>query len=105
MLISGGENIDPAEIENLAATWPGVAEAVVVGLPDARWGEAPVLVLVPQAGALVDVAGLQALLTQRLARFKQPRQVLLRAEMPRTALGKVQKAVLVRLLLQGSGPA
>ena len=105
MLISGGENIYPAEIENLAATWPGVAEAVVVGLPDARWGEAPVLVLVPQAGALVDVAGLQALLTQRLARFKQPRQVLLRAEMPRTALGKVQKAVLVRLLLQGPGLA
>ena len=56
LIISGGENIHPAEIENLAATWPGVAEAAVVGLPDARWGEVPVLALalVAQPGVLID---------------------------------------------------
>lgn len=99
MLISGGENIYPAEIENIAATWPGVAEAAVVGLPDARWGEVPVLVLVPHAGAVVDLAGLQAQFEQRLARFKHPRRMLLLDAVPRTALGKVQKAAL-RALLQ-----
>jgi fatty-acyl-CoA synthase len=99
MLISGGENIYPAEIENIAATWPGVAEAAVVGLPDARWGEVPVLVLVPQPGAAVDLDGLRAQFSARLARFKHPRQILLRNEVPRTALGKVQKAALRAWLL------
>ncbi len=99
MLISGGENIYPAEIENIASTWPGVAEAAVVGLPDARWGEVPVLVLVPLAGQGVDLAGLQALFNQRLARFKHPRRTVLLDAVPRTALGKVQKQAL-RALLQ-----
>ncbi|MES2715615.1 MAG: AMP-binding protein [Pseudomonadota bacterium] len=98
MLISGGENIYPAEIENIAATWPGVAEAAVVGLPDVRWGEVPVLVLVPQPGAEIDVDALQLQLQQRLARFKQPRAILQMDSVPRTALGKVQKAALRALL-------
>ena len=99
MIISGGENIYPAEIENLASTWPGVAEAAVVGLPDARWGEVPVLVLVPQPGVVVDVDGLQALFQARLARFKHPRRVVLAHQVPRTALGKVQKAALAAQLM------
>jgi len=66
MIISGGENIYPAEIENLAAAWPGVAEAAVVGLSDERWGEVPVLVLVAKPAASVDVAALAAHLQQRL---------------------------------------
>jgi fatty-acyl-CoA synthase len=99
MLISGGENIYPAEIENIAITWPGVAEAAVVGLPDARWGEVPVLVLVPHPGAAVDLDGLQAQFARRLARFKHPRRTLLMDAVPRTALGKVQKAVLRSQLL------
>lgn len=103
MLISGGENIYPAEIENIATTWPGVAEAAVVGLPDARWGEVPVLVLVPQSGAVVDLGGLQALFNQRLARFKHPRRTVLMAEVPRTALGKVQKAALRAALEAATG--
>jgi fatty-acyl-CoA synthase len=99
MLISGGENIYPAEIENIASTWPGVAEAAVVGLPDARWGEVPVLVLVPHPGAAVDLPGLQAQFDQRLARFKHPQRTWLLDAVPRTALGKVQKPAL-RALLQ-----
>ena len=94
LIISGGENIHPAEIENLAATWPGVAEAAVVGLPDARWGEVPVLVLVAQAGRVIDLDGLRTHFEQRLARFKHPRRMVLADALPRTALGKVQKAAL-----------
>ena len=103
MLISGGENIYPAEIENIATTWPGVAEAAVVGLPDARWGEVPVLVLVPHAGQMVDLDGLHAHFNERLARFKHPRRTVLLAEVPRTALGKVQKAALRAALIQQAG--
>jgi fatty-acyl-CoA synthase len=99
LIISGGENIYPAELENLAASWPGVAEAAVVGLPDARWGEAPVLVLVARPGAVVDLAGLRALFDARLARFKHPRRMVLADALPRTALGKVQKSALRAALL------
>ena len=94
MIISGGENIYPAEIENIAAAWPGVAEAAVVGLPDARWGEVPVLVLTARAGAMVDVDALRQCFDARLARFKHPSRIVLVDQMPRTALGKVQKAAL-----------
>ena len=98
LIISGGENIHPAEIENLAATWPGVAEAAVVGLPDARWGEVPVLVLVAKPGAPIDLDGLRAEFGRCLARFKQPRRIVVVDALPRTALGKVQKAGLCRAL-------
>jgi fatty-acyl-CoA synthase len=94
LIISGGENIHPAEIESIAATWPGVAEAAVLGLPDARWGEVPVLVLVARAGAVVNVDALRLHFNARLARFKHPRRIVLVEQMPRTALGKVQKAAL-----------
>ena len=98
LIISGGENIHPAEIENLAASWPGVAEAAVVGLPDARWGEVPVLVLVAHAGATVDLVALQAAFDARLARYKHPQRTVLVDALPRTALGKVQKAALAAAL-------
>lgn len=98
LIISGGENIHPAEIENLAALWPGVAAVAVVGLPDERWGEVPVLALVAQAGADPDLAGLRAFLGARLARFKQPGRIVLLPSLPQTALGKVQRERLVGLL-------
>ena len=98
LIISGGENIHPVEIENLAATWPGVAEAAVVGLPDARWGEVPVLVLVAQPGQVIDLDGLRAEFERCLARFKHPSRTVVVDSLPRTALGKVQKAALCRSL-------
>jgi fatty-acyl-CoA synthase len=94
LIISGGENIHPAEIENLLAQHPDVAECCVVGVPDARWGEVPVLVLVPRADRTVDEPGLKALFEQRLARFKHPRRIVIMAGLPRTALGKVQRTAL-----------
>ena len=105
LIISGGENIYPAEIENLVGTWPGVAEAAVVGLPDPRWGEVPVLVLVASPGAELDLAGLQARLAQQLARYKQPRRLVVTAGLPKTALGKVQKSLLCESLLSAGGIA
>ncbi len=99
-IISGGENIYPAEIENLAAAWPGVAEAAVIGLPDARWGEVPVLVLVPMPGVAVDLPALRAHFHQHLARYKHPQTILLAEHLPKTALGKVQKSALRQALLE-----
>jgi fatty-acyl-CoA synthase len=101
LIISGGENIHPAEIENLALELPGVAEAAVVGVADERWGEVPVLALVPREGSPVDVAALQALFDARLARFKHPRRIVVLPGLPRTALGKVQRAPLQALLAGG----
>ena len=101
LIISGGENIHPAEIEQLAQNWPGVAECAVVGLADERWGEVPVLAVVPQPGVELDAPALLAQLATRLARFKLPRQVRVVEALPKTALGKVQRKALAQQL---SGP-
>jgi fatty-acyl-CoA synthase len=98
LVISGGENIHPAEIEQLVAERPEVAECAVVGLPDARWGEVPVLAVQLKPGRTLDRVALQALLDARLARFKHPRRIEVVAELPRTALGKVQREVLAARL-------
>ena len=98
LIISGGENVHPAEIENLVAAFPGVAECAVVGLPDERWGEVPALVLVPRPGWRIDENELQALFDERLARFKHPRHIVVAEALPKTALGKVQRATLVARL-------
>jgi fatty-acyl-CoA synthase len=101
MIISGGENIYPAEIENLIAQHPAVAECSVVGQADARWGEVAVAVIVlrdPQAADDGWDAPLRAFLDGRLARYKWPRRWVRLETLPRTALGKVQKAALKALL-------
>jgi fatty-acyl-CoA synthase len=95
MIISGGENVYPAEIENLLADCPEILEAAVVGQPDARWGEAVVAVVVRKPGSELDAAGVQQLFEGRLARFKHPKRVLFCEALPKTALGKVQKAGLL----------
>jgi fatty-acyl-CoA synthase len=100
--ISGGENVAPAEVEHVLATHPTVAEAAVVGVPDARWGETGAAFVVPAAGATVDPAGLRAFAAERLATFKVPRTVAVVDALPRTALGKVQRTVLRE---RAEGPA
>ncbi|HET9978097.1 MAG TPA: AMP-binding protein [Burkholderiaceae bacterium] len=100
LIISGGENIHPAEIEQLAQSDPAVAEAAVVGLPDARWGEVPVLVVVARPGAAIDEPRLRTLFDARLARFKHPRRIVVREALPRTALGKLQRAALAASLAE-----
>jgi fatty-acyl-CoA synthase len=99
LIISGGENILPAEIEQIALADPAVAEAVALGLPDTRWGEVPVLTLVARPGAQPDLARLQASFDAQLARFKHPRRIVLLDELPKTALGKVAREALKARLL------
>jgi fatty-acyl-CoA synthase len=101
MIISGGENIYPAEIENQLVTLPGVAESAVVGVADVRWGEVPVAVLVraddANGQALTPEAVMQHL-QSRIARFKLPRRVVFMNSLPKSALGKVLKPQLQKLL-------
>ena len=93
MIVSGGENIFPVEIENALLEHPDVAQAAVVGVPDPRWGEAAVAVVVPAASGSPDPAELEAFLRERLAAFKVPRRWEFVDDLPRTASGKVQKHV------------
>lgn len=98
MIISGGENIYPAEIENLLAGHPAVAECAVVGLADASWGEVVVAALVARPGCAATDEELLAFLAARIARYKLPRRIVWVDALPKTALGKVQKPQLVSRL-------
>nr|WP_315496106.1 malonyl-CoA synthase [uncultured Rhodoferax sp.] len=94
LIISGGYNVYPAEIEGYINNLPGVAESAVVGVPDADFGEVGVAVVVPLAGATVDPAQVIATLKSMLANFKVPKRCVVVAELPRNAMGKVQKNLL-----------
>ena len=94
LIISGGFNVYPAEIEAVLNEMPGVAESAVIGVPHADFGEAVVAVVTPRAGVAPDPAGLIAALRGRIANFKVPKQVFVAAELPRNAMGKVQKNLL-----------
>jgi fatty-acyl-CoA synthase len=95
LIICGGENVHPAEVEEALAGHPAVAECAAFGLPDARWGEVVAVAVVLQPGARAGERELAAHLQQRLARFKQPRRWFFVAQLPKTALGKVQRPALV----------
>ena len=95
MIISGGENIFCAEVENALAAHPAIAEVAVIGRPHDRWGETPVAVLVPTDGeAAPTVQELAQWLAGRLAGYKKPTEVIVLAELPHNASGKVVKHVL-----------
>ena len=98
MIISGGENVSPAEVEGVLLGCADIAEAAVVGRPDARWGEIVVAVVAPQPGVTLEPERVLALFGGRLARFKHPKQVLVVDTLPRTALGKVRKDELRQLV-------
>jgi fatty-acyl-CoA synthase len=90
MIISGGENIYPAEVERVLLEHPDVAECGVIGRPDPRWDEVPVAYVIPRAGCRADAEALKTHLLAQLARFKVPREFVFVEDLPRTALGKVQ---------------
>ena len=94
LIISGGYNVYPAEIEDVLNSLPGVAESAVVGVPHADFGEAVVAVVVAQPGSALDVGAMVAHLKGRIANFKVPKQVFVVADLPRNAMGKVQKNLL-----------
>jgi fatty-acyl-CoA synthase len=91
MFISGGENVYPAEVEGVIAACDGVADAAVVGVPDARWGETGCAFVVPEPGSNPSVEELVDHCRQRLARYKVPRHVHFVEAIPRLANGKVDK--------------
>ncbi|MEU1755460.1 long-chain fatty acid--CoA ligase [Micromonospora matsumotoense] len=94
MIISGGENIYPAELELLLGEIDGVVSAAVIGVPDDRWGEVPWAIVTVREGAAVDTDVVRAHLDGRIARYKLPKNVVIVDELPRTASGKVRKAEL-----------
>jgi fatty-acyl-CoA synthase len=91
MIISGGENIYPAEVESVLLECPAIEEACVVGRPEARWGEAVVAAVVLKPGCRMTEAEALALFEGRIARYKHPREVRFLERLPRSALGKIQK--------------
>lgn len=94
MIVSGGENVYPAEVENVLMTHPGVADAAVIGVPDQRWGEAVKAVVVPSAGADLTEADLIGYARTRLGGFKLPKSVDFVEALPRTPSGKILKRAL-----------
>lgn len=94
LIISGGFNVYPKELELLLDDVPGVQESAVIGLPHPDFGEAVFAVLVPQPGAVLDADAVLSGISGRLARFKQPKAAVLVADLPRNTMGKVQKNVL-----------
>ncbi len=95
MFISGGENVYPAEVESVMLAYPGVAEAALVGVPHDKWGEVGRACLVIKDGEGLDEDAFRGFLAERLARFKLPLEIVVLAELPKTAIGKVDKKALV----------
>ena len=94
MIVSGAENIYPAEVENLLCDHPDVGGVAVIGVPDPHWGEAVKAVVVPAPGRTIDEAALIAWAKERIAHFKAPRSIDVVDALPLNASGKVQKALL-----------
>lgn len=97
MIISGGENIYPSEIESAIAAHEDVVEAAVIGVPDERWGEVGRAFVVLRAGATLEAETLVSFLRMRLARYKLPKSVVFVDALPRTGPGKIDKRALARL--------
>ena len=94
MFISGGENVYPAEVERALLAHPEVQEAAVIGVSDERWGEVGRAFVVPRADARPEPERLRAFCRERVAGYKVPKTILVVADLPRTAAGKVQKHLL-----------
>jgi acyl-CoA synthetase (AMP-forming)/AMP-acid ligase II len=97
-IIRGGENIAPAEIEDVLAQHPAVDQVAVLGMPDEEWGERIVAVVVPVPGASLDPEDLRAFARSRLRSSRSPDQVVIRADLPYTATGKLLRRELARQL-------
>jgi fatty-acyl-CoA synthase len=100
VIISGGENISSIEVEGVLLRHPAVQEAAVVGLPDAKWGEAPHAFVVLRPGASAREEDVRQFARDHMAHYKAPKTVTFVAELPKTATGKIQKYV-----LRGKRPA
>ena len=104
MYISGGENVYPAEIENVLYQLPQVAEAAIIGVPNEKWGEVGLAVLVLKPGETIDRATVVAHCVSRLAKFKVPNDIAIIDALPRNATGKVLKRELRTQFLGSDAP-
>jgi fatty-acyl-CoA synthase len=94
MVISGGINVFPKEVEEVIASLPGVAQVAVVGLPDERWGEAVTAAVVPREGHTLDIQAIAAIVRERKGPIHEPKRVVFMNQLPLTPLGKVDKKTL-----------
>ncbi len=94
LIITGGVNVYPAEVERVLLAHPAVLDGAVVGVDDARWGQRVTAAVVPRRGAVLDPEEIRAFLRERLAGFQTPKRVVVVEELPRTASGKVVRTVL-----------
>jgi fatty-acyl-CoA synthase len=97
LIISGGENVYPAEVERVLLEHPDVSECAVIGRPDPRWDEVPIAYVIRRSGCRLDADELKVHLQTQLARYKVPRDIVFVTDLPRTALGKVQHFLLKQL--------
>ena len=102
IIISGGENISPKEIEEVINRMEAVAESSVVGVPDETWGEKIVAVVVPSPGARITVPEIKAFCRDHLHDWKCPKEILLLEELPKNTMGKVLKQRIKQLFSQTS---
>jgi long-chain acyl-CoA synthetase len=91
MIITGGENVYPREVEEIIFTIPDVQECAVVGLPDREWGERVVAFVIPKSGKSLQAADLKTFLKQRLSAFKIPKEFIMVDELPKNSTGKILK--------------
>jgi malonyl-CoA/methylmalonyl-CoA synthetase len=94
LIISGGYNVYPAEVEGTINDMPGVMESALVGVPHPDFGEVGVAVVIPRPGAQLDGDAILSALTPQLANFKIPKRCFVAQELPRNTMGKVQKNLL-----------
>ena len=94
LVITGGFNVYPKEVEDVIDQMPGVVESAVIGVPHADFGEGVTAVVVRQKGATIDEKGIATALEEQLAKFKQPKKIIFVDDLPRNTMGKVQKNVL-----------
>ncbi len=102
VIISGGENIYPAEVESVLAGHPAVAEVALIGMPDPHWGEVGWAAVVVRPGSSFAEQDLLAFAGTRLARYKLPKRIITLPELPKTGAGKIDKQGLKRMFQQGT---
>ena len=102
MIISGGYNVFPREVEDVLKTDPAVVDAVVLGVPDPEWGQAVTAAVVIRPGASADRDRLFDLCRQNLAQFKRPKRIDFVDTIPQTPAGKINRKAILEMLVQGS---
>jgi long-chain acyl-CoA synthetase len=100
MLLVNGINVYPREVEEVLYQYPGVKEAAVIGIPDARKGELPIAYIAPADGVTLDEKALHQFLREKLADYKVPKQINFVSALPRNATGKILKTELRKIAAQ-----